>query len=110
MSLALRNFLVGSALLFALSAQAAVIYRWVDEDGRTHVSDVVPEKYRKSATRVDSSRSEIPTEQRKQAEQAAAKNKALAEEAASRRQRTQAIQPDCSLAAFRRETPGQRRY
>jgi len=93
MSLAFRGFLGGSALLFALSAQAAVIYRWVDEDGRTHVSDVVPEKYRKSATRIDSSRSEIPTEQRKQAEQAAAKNKALAEEAASRRQRTQAIQP-----------------
>jgi len=30
MSHALRGFLVGSAFLFALSAQAAVIYRWVD--------------------------------------------------------------------------------
>jgi hypothetical protein len=89
----LSNFLVGSALLLALSAQGAVIYRWVDESGRTHVSDVVPEKYRKSATRIDSSSSEVSPEQRQQAERAAAKEKALAEEAVTRHQSTPAFQP-----------------
>jgi hypothetical protein len=89
----LRGFLVGSVLLFGLSAQAVVIYRWVDENGRTHVSDVVPEKYRQSATRIDSARSEVSPEQRQQAERSAAKNKALAEEAALRRQSMQTVQP-----------------
>jgi len=89
----LRNRLIGSTLLIALSAQGAVIYRWVDETGRTHVSDVVPEKYRKSATRIDSSSSEVSVEQRQQAERAAAKNRALAEEAATRRQGTPAVPP-----------------
>jgi hypothetical protein len=87
----LHSIVVGAALLFSLSTQAAPIYRWVDEAGRTHVSDAVPEKYRKSATRIDSSRSEISPEQRQQAEQAAARNKALADEAESRRQGTPAL-------------------
>ncbi len=84
---------VGAALLFVLSAQAAVIYRWVDENGRTHVSDVVPEKYKKSAKRIDSGKSEIPPEQRQEAERDAAKEKALADEAAKRRQNAEVAQP-----------------
>jgi hypothetical protein len=107
MSQALRGFLVGFALLFALSAQAVVIYRWVDENGRTHVSDVVPEKYRKSATRIDSSRSEISPEQRQQAERAAARNKALAEEAVARRQSTPAIQPSAASRPSASKRPAQ---
>jgi len=86
-----------------------VIYRWVDETGRTHVSDVVPEKYRKSATRIDSSSSEISPEQRQQAERAAAKNKALAEEAATRRQSASAVQPSTTAtrpAASKRPAQG----
>jgi Domain of unknown function (DUF4124) len=98
MSQALRSLLVGSALLFALSAEAVVIYRWVDENGRTHVSDVVPEKYRKSAIRIDSSQSEVSPGQRQQAERAAARDKGLAEEAAKRPQSTQAIQPSTSAS------------
>lgn len=98
MSQTLRVLLVGSALLLALSAEAAVIYRWVDENGRTHVSDVVPERYRKSAIRIDSSRSEVSPEQRQQAERAAAKERALAEETAKRRQGTQAIRPAASAS------------
>jgi hypothetical protein len=104
-----RGLLVGFVVLFALSAQSAVIYRWVDEDGRTHVSDVVPEKYRKSATRIDSSRSEVSPEQRQQAERAAAGNKALAEDNAARRRSMQATKPPTSVpqpAATKRPIQG----
>jgi uncharacterized protein DUF4124 len=41
-----------AACVFA-SANAADVYRWVDEKGVTNVSDVVPEKYKKVAERVD---------------------------------------------------------
>jgi len=34
------------------SAGAATIYRWVDDQGKTHYSEVVPEKYIKRATPV----------------------------------------------------------
>lgn len=33
--------------------QAADIYRWVDEQGRTHLSDVVSDRWRDSAIRID---------------------------------------------------------
>lgn len=92
-SLATHRLIAVAALLFVLPAQAAVIYRWVDENGRTHVSDLVPERYKKSATRIDSSKSEVTPEQRQEAERAAAKEQALADEAARRRLNTQANQP-----------------
>lgn len=38
-----------AALLCSAAAQAGAIYRWVDEQGKTHFSDVVPEKYRRVA-------------------------------------------------------------
>lgn len=78
--------LVACALLAApVGAGATVIYRWVDEHGRTHVSDVVPEKYKRSATRVDSGAYEVSPQLRQEAEERAAKEKALADEAARRR-------------------------
>lgn len=92
--------LLGSAaLLCVLSAQATVIYRWVDENGRTHVSDVVPPKYMKSATRVDSSESAVSPERKRQAEEAAARTKAFADEAARRRQSAQASAPAAAAAS-----------
>ena len=80
----LRTLLAAALLLAAVAAPAAVIYRWVDENGRTHLSDTVPEKYRKSATRVDSSQYEVSPERRREAEQAAAKDKAAAGKAGTR--------------------------
>ena len=38
-------------VLHAPLARAASICRWVDESGRTHLSDVVPEKFRQTARR-----------------------------------------------------------
>ena len=41
------------ALLFIVSADAAVIYRWIDKQGKTHFSDVVPEEYKGVAELVE---------------------------------------------------------
>ncbi len=79
----------GALLLSPL--YAADIYRWVDENGRTQFSDVVPEKYKKSAKRMESRPREISAEQRREAEDRAAKERALAEEAAQKRTR---VAPD----------------
>ena len=71
---------VGAALSFA--AHAADIYRWVDENGRTHLADVVPDKYKATAVRVDSAQFEITPEQRREAQARVDREKAtLAEQA-----------------------------
>lgn len=45
-----RGWVVLGSVAALGSVQAADIYRWVDEQGRTHLSDVVPDRYRDSAT------------------------------------------------------------
>lgn len=55
---------------FAVSVQAGEIYRWVDENGKTHVSDVVPEKYKGSARLVSPGREPTPEERRAAEERA----------------------------------------
>ncbi|KQW38984.1 DUF4124 domain-containing protein [Rhizobacter sp. Root404] len=50
------------------AAHAADIYRWVDDAGKTHLSDTVPERYRSRATRVDSDAYELSPAQRAIAE------------------------------------------
>lgn len=86
-------------LAVALTANATVIYRWVDEKGRTHVSDVVPEKYKQSATRVDSGQYEVSPEQTREAQQRARKLKARAAEAEKRRVDAQASAPRAIASA-----------
>jgi len=49
----LRFLLLACCLLWSLPAHAGDIYRWADEQGKVHLSDTVPEKYRKGAVRVD---------------------------------------------------------
>ena len=72
-----RKLIVGAALLGTLVAtQASIVYRWVDDQGHTHVSDVVPTKYRKSAKAIDSSQFEVSPERKKQADEHAAREKA----------------------------------
>jgi hypothetical protein len=53
--------------MFASAAQAADIYRWVDDKGQTHVADTVPPQYQQRATRIDTSRSEINERDRAEA-------------------------------------------
>ena len=67
------------ALLCVTSAcPAGVIYEWVDDGGRVHLSDVVPEKYQSLAKRVDSRQFEIPAAEQDEARRQAAKLKAQA--------------------------------
>ena len=42
-----------AALLGASAVYATSIYRWVDDTGRPHVSDVVPDSYRHAAAASD---------------------------------------------------------
>jgi hypothetical protein len=42
-----------SSCLCLTSPQAAEVYRWVDGNGRTQYSDIVPQQYRDSARRVN---------------------------------------------------------
>ena len=64
----------------AWAAHAADIYVWTDDSGKTHIADSVPEKYRKSATRIDSSQFEPTPEQQREA---AAARAALAQKASA---------------------------
>ena len=73
------------AFTLALSAHATTVCRWVDEKGRTQVSGVVPAKYRESATCNDSSEYEPSPQQRRQAQEQAAKDKAAATASQARR-------------------------
>jgi hypothetical protein len=71
-----RALLAVAALLAVCAAHAADIYRWVDENGRTQMSDQVPEKYRASAKRMgDSHQYELTPAQRKEADARATRDK-----------------------------------
>jgi len=50
-------------------ARSTSICRWVDDNGRTQISDVVPQKYKKSATCSDSQKYELSAEQKREVEQ-----------------------------------------
>jgi hypothetical protein len=71
----LKCAIVLAGVLWLPIAQAADIYRWVDESGRTHLSDVVPEKYKHSAKRVDSHLFDVSPRQRAAAESRAARER-----------------------------------
>lgn len=54
--------------LLSSVAHSASICRWVDANGRTQISDIVPEKYQQSATCSDSRKYELSPEQQREAE------------------------------------------
>jgi hypothetical protein len=72
--------LLACSFLVCSPASSADVYKWVDEDGRTHFSDSVPEKYKKSAKKLEPRKTEPNEGQRKAAEERAARDKALAAE------------------------------
>lgn len=49
-----------AAALAASPPGTAAVYRWVDDQGRTHYADTVPERYRDRATRVDTGSATSP--------------------------------------------------
>lgn len=80
----LRNFamhlrsllVVVVAACAAHFASAGDIYRWIDDQGRTHFSDVVPDRYRSKATRIDSKQFELSAAERAEVEARQAKERA----------------------------------
>ena len=53
--------------MFSTVVRAASICRWVDANGRTQMSDVVPDRYKESATCSDSRESELSPDQQREA-------------------------------------------
>jgi len=107
------RFLVVSLLAFlslsvSFSAHATDIYRWVDDKGKVHFSDSVPEKYKRSATQTDSRRYELNEAQLRERAERASRNAVMPQSSGSLTQqgRPQAAanppeQADC--AALRRQ-------
>lgn len=69
---------LAAAAFCSSAAQAADIYRWVDDAGKTHLSDTVPDRYRARATRVDSAAYELSPAERARAQARAREAKAAA--------------------------------
>ncbi|MEO7953046.1 MAG: DUF4124 domain-containing protein [Polaromonas sp.] len=90
----MKRFLavLASSIMSLSPLYATDIYRWVDENGRTQLSDVVPEKYRKSATHVNSQQYELSAEQVRKAEERVAREKARAAEAMQRQLAAEAVE------------------
>jgi hypothetical protein len=80
---------------------AADLYRWVDESGRTHITDTVPEQYRKSATRIDTRQFEATSEQRREAEERAERERARVR--AIQEERARGARPAAAPAAAPRQ-------
>ncbi len=84
-------FLLACSLLIS-SAYGATIYQWIDENGRTHISDTVPARYKDVATKLDTEASRVSEKQRQEAlervarekQQVEAADKARAEAAAAK--------------------------
>jgi hypothetical protein len=62
--------------VWAVTAHAKDLYRWVDEKGTTHIADTVPPEYRKNAKRIDTRASQVSENDRAAAAERAAKEKA----------------------------------
>lgn len=72
----IKSIVISTALCsFGLPAHSLDIYRWVDDVGKIHMADVVPEKYRTTAKLVSYRRDNVSDAERQNAEARAASNK-----------------------------------
>lgn len=78
----LRTALLLGLCASSFAATAAVTWRWVDENGRVHYADTVPDKFKKTATKVDTTASELNAEQKSEAKARAERERAAADERA----------------------------
>jgi len=81
----LRRLTALAALSAAAAAQAGDIYRWVDESGRTHMADTVPERYRRTAKHLDGRKYELSEADKEAANGARERARAAHAEAEARR-------------------------
>jgi hypothetical protein len=65
----------GVLIQFGGHGAAADIFQWVDDAGKTHMSDVVPDKYKATAKRINSRKYELSDTERKNEEARVAKEK-----------------------------------
>ena len=79
----IRTALLSCLCALSFAASAAVTWRWVDDNGRVHYSDTVPDKFKKTATKVDTTPSELNADQKAEAK-ARAERERLAAEARAR--------------------------
>ena len=87
----LRFFTLTVLCLWSTALQAGDIFRWVDDQGKTQVSDVVPERYRDTATRISSKKYELTAEQKADARGLAAYEAQRAADDKASEQRAQAL-------------------
>lgn len=80
--------------LISLGTSAAGIFKWVDEKGQVHYSESVPEKYKRSATKIEREDTEPTEAQRQEAAARAAKDKENAESMATRKAKSERPRTD----------------
>jgi hypothetical protein len=90
-------FLLCSASLMALGGE---VFKWVDENGKVHYGESVPERYKRNAKKVDLTDVEGSSAQQEEAKARAARDKARAESLQRARERqADAPQPATALPA-----------
>ncbi len=87
-------------------AGAADLYRWTDENGKTHYGDSVPEQYKNRARRVQGG-SEVSEQERSVAAERLEKEKARAEAAEAARARPAASQPPAASSSTAKAAPSE---
>ena len=70
-----RSLLLAGCLVCCGLAHATEIFMWVDARGRVQISDVVPDKYRSVAKKVDSQSFDVSAQDRADAQARAAQEK-----------------------------------
>jgi len=78
----------------SLAAGAGEVFKWVDENGKIHYGDVLPDKYKQQAKKVDSAGPDVTDLQRMEAEARNAKEKKRAEALQKSREEKTEAQPD----------------
>ena len=67
--------------LAPFAAEGAELFKWVDEKGRTHYGESIPDQYKKKATKIERTISDPTDAQRRDAVERSAKEKLRATEA-----------------------------
>src|SRR6185295_1920321 len=75
--------LVFAGSVYQSAISGSVLYQWEDERGQVHYSDTVPDKYKRTARRIDTRTSDVPPEQVRAAQAQADALKARAAATAS---------------------------
>ena len=107
---ALAALAVMALTLLPTASVATPLCRWVDDAGRKQIAEVVPERYRKTATCSDSQAYELTPEQRREAERRAAEDKARARQQATptpRAQEAKASAPGAATSEAKLKRPSE---